>query len=66
VAVTDKWKAFEKWMSAVDAAILSDKFHVIGHLGDTLDKVRKMEYFLAIRKGLSLNQGAEVHPFIEP
>ncbi len=46
LAVMDMWKAFEKSTkeNAPGAAILYDKFHVIRHLGDALDKVRKMEY----------------------
>jgi len=46
LAVMDMWKAFEKSTKkhAPDAAILYDKFHVIRHLGDALDAVRKMEY----------------------
>jgi transposase len=46
LAVMDMWKAFEKSTKkkAPGAAILYDKFHVIRHLGDALDKVRKMEY----------------------
>jgi hypothetical protein len=46
LAVMDMWKAFEKSTkeNAHGAAILYDKFHVIRHLGDALDKVRKMEY----------------------
>ncbi len=46
LAVMDMWKAFEK--SAKEniphAAILYDKFHVIRHLNEALDKVRKTEY----------------------
>src|SRR4030042_1268068 len=46
LAVMDMWKAFEKSTSknAPGAAILYDKFHVMRHLGEALDKVRKMEY----------------------
>ncbi len=46
LAVMDMWKAFEKSTNKniPDTAILYDKFHVIRHLGDALDKVRKMEY----------------------
>lgn len=46
LAVMDMWKAFEKstGKNAPGAAILYDKFHVMRHLGDALDKVRKMEY----------------------
>ncbi len=46
LAVMDMWKAFEKSTkkNAPQAAILYDKFHVIRHLGDALDNIRKMEY----------------------
>ena len=46
LAVMDMWKAFEKSTSknVPQAAILFDKFHVMRHLGEALDKVRKMEY----------------------
>ena len=46
LAVMDMWKAFEKSTrkNAPDAAILYDKFHVMRHLGEALDTVRKMEY----------------------
>lgn len=46
LAVMDMWKAFEKSTkkNIPDAAILYDKFHVIRHLGDALDKIRKTEY----------------------
>jgi len=46
LAVMDMWKAFEKStrQNVPQAAILYDKFHVIRHLGEALDKVRKMEY----------------------
>jgi len=46
LAVMDMWKAFEKSAkkNASQAAILYDKFHVMRHLGEALDKVRKMEY----------------------
>ena len=46
LAVMDMWKAFEKSAkkNIPGAAILYDKFHVIRHLGDALDKVRKIEY----------------------
>jgi transposase len=46
LAVMDMWKAFTKSAqhNAPGAAILYDKFHVIRHLGDALDTVRKMEY----------------------
>jgi transposase len=48
LAVMDMWKAFRtstlKEGNAPQAAILYDKFHVLSHLSDALDKVRKSEY----------------------
>lgn len=48
LAVMDMWKAFRnstlKPEHAPQAAILFDKFHVLRHLGDALDQVRKSEY----------------------
>lgn len=45
LAVMDMWKAFTNSTrrNAPQAAILYDKFHVIKHLGEALDKVRKQE-----------------------
>ena len=48
LAVMDMWKAFRnstlKPDHAPHASILFDKFHVMRHLGEALDKVRKSEY----------------------
>jgi transposase len=46
LALMDMWKAFEKStrLKAPQASILYDKFHVMRHLGEALDKVRKSEY----------------------
>lgn len=46
LSVMDMWKAFAKSTQnhAPRAAILYDKFHVMRHLGQALDKVRKIEY----------------------
>ncbi len=46
LAVMDMWKPFRKATekAAPQAAILFDKFHVLRHLGDALDQVRKSEY----------------------
>jgi transposase len=46
LAVMDMWKPFEKSTreKAPQAAILYDKFHVIRHLNEALDKIRKNEY----------------------
>jgi transposase len=48
LAVMDMWQAFRnstlKEGNAPQAAILYDKFHVLKHLGEAMDKVRKREY----------------------
>lgn len=46
LAVMDMWKAFRKstQTKAPSAAILFDKFHVLRHLSEALDRVRKEEY----------------------
>ena len=46
LAVMDMWKPFRNATTthAPQAAILFDKFHVMRHLGEALDKVRKSEY----------------------
>ena len=46
LAVMDMWKPFENSATCniPDAAILYDKFHVMRHLGEALDQVRKSEY----------------------
>jgi transposase len=46
LVVMDMWKAFHRSTRkhAPQAAILFDKFHVIRHLNEALDKVRKSEY----------------------
>jgi transposase len=46
LAVMDMWKPFRNVTKdkAPQAAILFDKFHVMRHLGEALDKVRKAEY----------------------
>ena len=46
LAVMDMWKPFRKSTkkNAPQAAILFDKFHILRHLGEALDRVRKQEY----------------------
>jgi transposase len=46
LVVMDMWKAFRNSAThhAPQASILFDKFHVLRHLGDALDAVRKREY----------------------
>ncbi len=59
LAVMDMWKAFTKSAqhNAPGAAILYDKFHVMRHLGDALDTVRKMEYTRLSGKNRSYIKG---------
>jgi len=49
MAVMDMWKPFmtstKKKEHAPQAAVLFDKFHVMRHLGEALDKVRRSEYW---------------------
>jgi transposase len=49
LAVMDMWKAFRastrKPGHAPQAAIVYDKFHILRHLGEAMDRVRKREYF---------------------
>jgi transposase len=46
LAVMDMWKPFRTVASqrAPQVAVLFDKFHIMRHLGEALDKVRKAEY----------------------
>jgi len=46
MAVMDMWKPFRTSTQAhaPQASVLFDKFHVLRHLGEALDKVRKSEY----------------------
>lgn len=46
LAVMDMWKAFRNSTvkNAPQASILFDKFHIMNHLGEALDEVRKSEY----------------------
>lgn len=46
MAVMDMWKPFRNsaQKNAPQAAILFDKFHILRHLGEALDKIRKQEY----------------------
>jgi transposase len=54
LVVMDMWKPFRnstrKPDHAPQAAILFDKFHVMRHLGEALDKVRKSEYARLVGK----------------
>ena len=46
LAAMDMWKPFRNsaHQRAPQAAVLFDKFHVMKHLGEALDKIRKAEY----------------------
>jgi transposase len=61
LAVMDMWKPFRastlKAANAPQAAILFDKFHVLRHLGETMDKVRKAEYKRLSGKGRQFIKG---------
>jgi len=59
LAVMDMWKPFRNATNehAAQAAILFDKFHVMRHLGEALDKVRKAEYARLSGKDRSFIKG---------
>ena len=59
LAVMDMWRAFETSTvkHASQAAILYDKFHVMRHLGQALDTVRKQEYKRLAEKDRSFIKG---------
>ena len=64
LAVMDMWKPFHhstlKPEHAPQAAILFDKFHVLRHLGEALDVVRKTEYARLTGKDRHFIKGSEV------
>jgi transposase len=59
LAVMDMWKPFRNATiaHAPQAAILFDKFHVMRHLGEALDTVRKSEYARLTGKSRSFIKG---------
>lgn len=59
LVVMDMWKAFEKSAkkNIPQAAILYDKFHVMRHLGEALDTIRKQEYARLSGKDRSFIKG---------
>ena len=63
LGVMDMWKAFEKSTrkNAPQAAILYDKFHVLRHLGEAMDKVRKSEYARLSGKDRRYIKGQRYH-----
>jgi len=73
LVVMDMWKPFRNVAreKAPQAAILFDKFHIMRHLGEALDKVRKAEYarlggkdrrFIKGQKYTLLAASREPHP----
>ena len=60
LAVMDMWKPFRNVTKdkAPQAAILFDKFHIMRHLGEALDKVRKAEYASMSAKSCPSTPGA--------
>jgi transposase len=61
LAVMDMWKPFRNstLRNAPQAAILFDKFHILRHLGDALDKVRKHEYARVSGKARTFIKGQQ-------
>ena len=59
LAVMDMWKPFRNSTrrNAAQASILFDKFHVMRHLGEALDQVRKSEYARMRGKDRSVIKG---------
>ena len=59
LAVMDMWKPFRHATTAhaPQAAILFDKFHIMRHLGEALDQVRKAEYRRLSGKSRSFIKG---------
>jgi transposase len=59
LAVMDMWKPFRNTTRerAPQAAVLFDKFHIMRHLGEALDKVRKAEYARVSGKGRRFIKG---------
>jgi len=59
LAVMDMWKAFRNSTkkNAPQAAILFDKFHVVKHLSDALDDIRRSEYKRVTGDGRSFIKG---------
>ena len=66
--VMDMWKPFRNVArnKAPQAAILFDKFHIMRHLGEALDKVRKAEYARLRGKDRRFIKGQKVHAAVAP
>ena len=68
LAVMDMWKPFRNATQACapQAAILYDKFHVMRHLGEALDQVRKSEYGRLARQDRGFIKGQKMHAVVAP
>src|SRR5215470_16157383 len=68
LAVMDMWKPFRQATQAhaPQAAILFDKFHVMRHLGEALDAVRKSEYGRLAGRDRRYIKGPEIHLAVAP
>lgn len=59
LAVTDMWTVFRNSTArnAPQAAVLFDKFHIMRHLGEALDEIRKSEYRRLVGRDRSCIKG---------
>ncbi len=59
LAAMDMWKPFRKSVTkhAPNARIVYDKFHIMRHLSDALDKVRRIEYYRLAGKDRAFIKG---------
>jgi transposase len=66
--IMDMWKPFRKVANerAPQAAIMFDKFHIMSHLGDALDKVRKNEYARVTEKNRRFIKGQKYNLLAHP
>jgi transposase len=66
LAVMDMWKPFRNSTirHALQAAVLFDKFHVLRHLGEALDKIRKQEYARLEGKKRTFIKGQKYTPAV--
>ena len=68
LAIMDMWKPFRHSTQAhaPHADILFDKFHVLRHLGEALDKVRKTEYARVTGKQRRFIKGQKIRAAFAP
>jgi transposase len=64
LAAMDMWKPFRNSLArnAPQARVVFDKFHIMRHLSDALDEVRRSEYRRLAGKEPRLHQGPAVSP----